>query len=525
MKLIVLALSMALTGLAQNRVAQKVAPKSPKLVVFIAVDQFRYDYLLRFRKDYNSGLARLLESGAVFTNANYQHYPTVTAVGHSTMLSGATPNVSGIVANDWWDRATGKEVTSVEEFNPQIKNLGSDSKKVASPHRLLVSTLGDEIKMSGQWDSKVIGISIKDRSAILPSGRMANGAYWFDIDSGNWVSSSWYFKTLPDWVTQLNKARAADKFAGAQWKPLLETGPAFKQMPATKDKKLYTELESSPYGNELIEDLVEAAIVQEKLGQRGGLDLLTISYSANDYVGHKVGPDDPQVRDMAIRTDRLLGRLFSFLDGKVGRNNYIVGFTSDHGVPALPATQRARKMPGARIDPEVVRNAINNRLSKLYGGGTWVLNKNPEGPYLNEGLGSSRKVNMTEARNQAADAVRQLPGIMRVYTREQIVEGRLVVDKIGQRVTNGYFMERSPDLIIVPEPYLFFKKEETGTTHASPFGYDTHVPLILMGTPFKAGNYHSSVAVNDMAPTLATVLGVEIPSGSVGRILAEALVN
>ena len=154
-----------------------------------------------------------------------------------------------------------------------------------------------------------------------------------------------------------------------------------------------------------------------------------------------------------------------------------------------------------------------------------MLNKSPEGPYLNEGLAGSRKVNMTEARNQAADAVRQLPGIMRVYTREQIVEGRLVADRIGLRVTNGFYTDRSPDLMIIPEPYLFFRKEETGTTHASPFGYDTHVPLILMGTPFKAGNYHASVAVNDMAPTLATVVGVEIPSGSVGRILAEALVN
>ncbi len=522
MKLLVLALTLALTAQAQTKTA---ARQQPKLVVFIAVDQFRYDYLLRFRKDYNAGLARLLENGAVFTNANYQHFPTVTAVGHSTMLTGATPNISGIVGNEWWDREAGKDVTSVEDLDPSMKSLGAVTKTVGSPRRLLVSTLGDEMKMSGLWDSKVIGISIKDRSAILPSGRMADGAYWFDPESGNWVSSTWYFDALPDWVAKINDTHPADKFAGAQWKPLLEAGPPLKIMPDTKDKKLYVELENSPYGNELIEELVEAAIVKEKLGQRGALDLLTVSYSANDYVGHLVGPDDPQVRDMAIRTDRLLGKLFALLDSKVGRSNYIVGFTADHGVAPVPEVQKARKMPGQRLNATDVKVAINARLSELYGEGEWVVNKNFDAPCLNAGLAAARKVSMADARTQAAEAVRRLPGIMRVYTRDQIVEGRLVLDSIGLRIANGYFPERSPDLMIVAEPYSFFTTKTTGTTHHSAFGYDTHVPLILMGTPFKAGNYHGTAAVNDMAPTLATVVGVEIPSGSVGRTLVEALVN
>lgn len=523
MRIIALALIFSLSGLAQ----EKTPPKQPKLIVFIAVDQFRYDYLLRFRKDYNSGLARLLEQGAVFTDANYMHFPTVTAVGHSTMLSGSIPSISGIVGNDWYDRQADKDVTSVEELNKEIKTIGSDSKLVASPNRMLVSTLGDEIKMSGRWNgSKVIGVSIKDRSAILPAGRMADAAYWFDIDSGRFVSSTWYQPALPGWVTAMNSGHPADKFAGAEWYPLLEKGPPFKKMSDKKDKTLYKELESSPYGNDLIEDLAEAAIVHEKLGQRGVLDLLTISYSANDYVGHNVGPDDPQVRDMAIRTDRLLGKLFALLDTKVGRGNYIVGLTADHGVAPLPELQMKRKMPGKRLAAEDVRKAVNDRLTELYGEGTWVLNKKYlEAPVLNEGLANARKVNLAEARVQAAEAVRRLPGIMRVYTREQIIEGRLPDDRIGRRIMNGYFDGRSADLVVVPLPYNFYRVEVKGTSHFSAFSYDTHVPLILMGPQFKPGNYRAPVAVNDIAPTLATVIGVEIPSGSVGRTLVEALVN
>ena len=522
MKIIALALILAVSGLAQ----EKAKPKQPKLIVFIAVDQFRYDYLLRFRKDYNAGLARLLEHGAVFTDANYMHFPTVTAVGHATMLSGAIPSISGIVANDWYDRQADKDVTSVQDLNKEIKIVGSDSKLVSSPNRLLVSTLGDEIKMSGRWNgSKVVGLSIKDRSAILPVGRMADAAYWFDIDSGNFVSSSWYMPALPGWIEKVNSERPADKYAGREWFPLLEKGAPFKKMSDKKDKTLYKEIESSPYGNELIEEMAEQLITRELLGQRAALDLLAISYSANDYVGHNVGPDDPQVRDMAIRTDRLLGKLFALLDSKVGRDNYIVGFTADHGVAPLPAKQMERKMPGQRLVSDDVRKAIDGRLSELYGEGKWVLNKAPEAPALNEGLANARKVNLAEARAQAAEAVRRLPGIMRVYTREQIIEGRLPGDRIGTRIVNGYFDGRSPDLVVVPLPYYFYRTEVTGTTHFSAFSYDTHVPLILMGPQFKAGNYRVPVAVNDIAPTLATAIGVEIPSGSVGRTLVEALVN
>ena len=293
--------------------------KPPKLVVMIVVDQFRYDYLTKFRSSYTGGLAQLLTKGAVYTNANYNHFPTVTAVGHSTVLSGATPSVSGIIGNDWYDRVAGATTTSVSD--PSLQLLGSTG-IASSPKRLLVSSLGDEMKMVNP-KTRVIGISLKDRAAILPVGRMADGAYWFDNKSGNFVSSTYYFAALPGWVEKYNQSRPGDKFANAEW-----MGKKFE----SPGEKLNESLAAAPWGNELIESFTEEAVRQEKLGQRGLTDLLAISFSSNDYVGHSKGPDSPEVKDMAVRTDALFKKLFAYLDREVGMQNVIVVMSADHGV-------------------------------------------------------------------------------------------------------------------------------------------------------------------------------------------------
>ena len=494
--------------------------KQPKLVLTIVVDQFRYDYLTRFRADYNSGLARLLDQGAVFTDARYDHYPTVTAVGHSTLMTGATPALSGIIANDWYDRATKKNVSSVSDDNTGI--LGTTGKKSSSPHRLLVSTIGDEMKMSGKGSPKVIGISIKDRSAILPAGRMADGAYWFDNASGRFVSSTWYFKDVPDWVKKFNDMHPGDAYAEKEWRPL-GGGDAFKKMAAKGDKKLYNNLEKSPYGNEMIEAFAERAIIEEKLGQRGTTDVLTVSFSANDYVGHEVGPDDPQVKDMSIRTDRLFGKLFQYLDAKVGMSNVTVVMTADHGVAPVPEVNEKRKMPGGRFKVESMETAINQHLSKIFGDGQWVEGKTTVGPDLNLALIAAKKLNATAVRIAAAEAVGNLPHVVRVYTREQLMRDEVSRDAVGRRVLNGFHAPRSADLSVVLEPYWFFGESATGTSHMSTYSYDNHVPVIFMGPGIRGGRYHKPVFVNDIAPTLAVLLGVETPSGSVGRVLDEIL--
>jgi len=257
-------------------------PRKPKLVLAIVIDQFRYDYLTRFRGEYKAGFERLLSKGAVFTNARYEHYPTVTAIGHSTILSGATPSISGIIGNDWYDRDEGAKVTSVSDSRTQL--LGGGGGIGSSPERLLVDTVGDELKMADGGKSRVFGISLKDRAAILPAGHMADGAFWFDTKTGNFVSSSYYFPDLPGWVKDFNASRPADKFVGSVWLNHTMTSDL---------KKLYPAEDSSPYGNELIEALAERMLSAEQLGKRGVTDLLSVSFSSNDYVGHEFGPDSP----------------------------------------------------------------------------------------------------------------------------------------------------------------------------------------------------------------------------------------
>jgi predicted AlkP superfamily pyrophosphatase or phosphodiesterase len=508
-----------LATLATVVLAQAPAPVRPKLVVAIMVDQFRYDYLHRFRSSYSGGLARLLEHGAVFTDAHYIHVPTLTAVGHATFLTGALPRVTGIVDNEWYQRERGRKASSVDD--PDARLLGAEG-DAASPYRLPVSTVGDELKLSGSTGSKVIGVALKDRSAILPAGRMGDGAYWFDPTVGSFVSSTWYFDDLPAWVNEFNFARPADGFAGKSWARI--DGPAeapLRVMPAERDKKLYDAVQRTPFGNDLLIAFTERAVEAEKLGQRGVMDILTISFSANDYVGHDFGPHSPQARDMCIRTDRVLGRFFEYLDKRVGRGEYLVVFTADHGGSPVPEEMQKRKMHAGRLQPKDMWGRVTKALTDAFGPGQWVLGDATMGPYLNHELMREKKAEPARARAIAAEALESLPGVYRVYTREQVVGGLSAADPVESRVLNGYHLGQSPDLIVVPEPYWLI-----GTLvahHFSPWHYDTHVPLIFHGPGIEPGRYHRPAAVNDIAPTLALMLGIEPPSASAGRILAEML--
>ncbi len=516
MKKLTLVLCMATAGTALAQVQQR----KPKLIVAIVVDQFRLDYFYRFGAQYNSGLARLATQGAFFTNAHYEHFPTVTAVGHSTVMSGATPAVSGIIANDWYDRQTGKQVTSVED--PGTKLLGGTPGAGSSPHRLLVSTISDELKMA-RGASKSIGISIKDRSAILPVGRMADGAFWFDNKTGNFVSSTYYFAALPAWVQQLNESRLADRYLGRDWISIEDPkSKPLETMPASKAEKYWAQMQRTPFGNEILEELAEQAVEAEKLGADDVTDVLSVSFSSNDYVGHEFGPDDPRVRDIAIRTDRTIGRLFAYLDKKVGMANVMVVMTADHGVSPMPEKMIERKMPGGRMFEDQVKERIRQYLNQAYGTGTeWILGKNAYSIYLNRDLIRSKGLDLKRVREEVAAVAREIPHVYRVLTYDQLAAGQGQGDRVDQRIRAGFFAPRSSDVEIVVEPYYIWHKTET--SHGTPFNYDTHVPLVLMGPGVKPGRYHRRAAVNDIAPTLAAILEVEVPSGAMGRVLDEAL--
>jgi len=497
------------------------APK-PKLVLAVVIDQFRYDYLLRFRADYNSGLERLLEHGAVFSDAHYLHAATVTAVGHSTFLTGATPSMSGIIANEWFDRETGKTVTSVSDPKSRLVG-GVPGEMGSSPRRLLASTVGDELKIA-HAETKIVGVSIKDRSAILPAGHSADGAYWYDSESNHWVTSTYYRAELPDWVRQLNDEHAYQRYLGAKWFPFDAkdgTGTPFCTLAAGTDIRFCGRLEATPWGNEMIEEFAEHALAGENLGRHAGTDILAVSFSSNDYVGHAVGPDDPAVRDISIRTDRLLGKLLDYVDRQVGAGNTLVVLTADHGVAPVPEVNQSRHMPGGRLSEAGLQQKMNDALAKRFGPGKWLLAGSGTMPYLNLDLIRSYKLDPAEVERVAADAAASEDHIARVYTRHDLESGRVQQDSIGRAMSLGFYGPRSGDVFVLQEPYYLF--DATGTTHGTPYNYDTHVPIIFFGTRIKPGVYSEPVAVNDIAATLAAILDIQEPTGSIGHILRQII--
>jgi predicted AlkP superfamily pyrophosphatase or phosphodiesterase len=522
-----LALILALSSLAAAPQAPGPRPALPeiRLVLLIAVDQFRYDYLTRFRGEFTSGFKRLLTQGAVFTDANLEHYPTVTAIGHATMLSGATPSVSGIIGNDWFDRETGTQVQSITDTT--VKPIGAPDAATASPRRLLVSTLGDELKLSAAAPKgsdaapRVIGLSLKDRSAVMPAGRGADAAYWLDTKSGAFVSSTYYMTDVPAWVKAFNDRHLPDTHLGQEWTPLSPPAVSLKQLPKERGTPFYEAVFGSPFGNELLLAFATDALTHERMGQRGVTDLMSVSFSSNDSVGHNYGPQSPQVRDITIRTDRIIGQLLDRVDKTVGLQHTLIALTADHGVAPLPEDLASRSMPGGRIANKELFGAIQKGLEAKYGPGEWLASTAGSSPYLNYVLIAEKKLNAEDVRRVAADAALAVPHVTRVYTRDQLLRGDVGDDRIGRRVVRGFNVQRSGDLEIILEP--FWMRATSGTTHGTPYNYDAHIPLVLMGPPIKPGVYSDPVALNDLAPTLATILNVQPPSGSSGRVLTEAI--
>jgi hypothetical protein len=503
--------------------AQRTPGPDIRLVLLIAVDQFRYDYLTRFRNEYTGGVKRLLAEGAVFSNANLEHYPTVTAVGHSTMLTGATPSVSGIIGNDWFDRETASRVESVTDKD--VKPLGSPTGALASPRRLLVSTVGDELKSTAALPKtspdapRVFGVSLKDRSAIMPAGRGANGAYWLDTKTGAFVTSTYYMPELPAWVKTFNDRKLADARAGESWMPF--TGPALLQMPAERSEKLYEAVYGSPFGNELLLEFASELLAREELGVRNATDVLSVSFSSNDSVGHKFGPESSQVHDISLKVDRTIGNLLNLVDKVVGLQRTIVAFTADHGVGPIPETLRDRGLPGGRMATRELFDPIRQALVAKFGEGNWFLATAGSSPYLNYELIAKHQLDPADVRSVAAAAALTVPHVARVYTRDQLLRGEVASDRVGSRVLRGFNQQRSGDLEILLEPY-WIRESNNAATHGTPYNYDAHIPLILMGARVQPGEYSNAAALNDLAPTLATLLKIEIPAGSSGRVLNEA---
>lgn len=548
------------TGLRERR---------PKLILLIAVDQFRYDYLERFGDLFgDNGLKRLMRDGAFWVNSNYEHAPTYTAPGHATMMTGAYPAESGIVGNDWPDRVTGKRVTSVSD--DAVKSLGGiQNEATASPRRLMTSTLGDELRLATNDRSKVIGVSLKDRSAILPAGRHANAAYWFSVGSGNMVSSTYYFNQLPLWVSAFNDSRPADKYFGAKWDRLLPESEYIKRTGvdapqwedigkppgdtnsfphvitggATKPSNVfYGALDYSPFANDILISFAQLAIANEQLGQDDDTDVLTLSLSANDYVGHRYGPYSQEVMDCALRVDRQIGSLLDYVQTKIGLNNTIVIFTADHGMAPIPEHASALGLSGGRIKSTDIVNSVRSAIRSRYN--PQQKNPDPTADYIlkSDDMGTQRdafananiyfnytalkrdNVSLDELETLAGEAALTVPGISRYFTRSQLQRGEASIsDPIERRILHGFYPTRSGDVIVVAEPFKYIVEYPLPATHGTPYSYDTHVPLIIMGAGLNSGRYFEASSPADIAPTLAALIGIQPPSAVTGRVLLEAI--
>ena len=564
--LLIISLFVGSVTQAQRR-TQPPEQKRPKLVLLIVVDQFRYDYLERFGDLFvANGLRRLLRDGASWTQSNYDHMPTYTAPGHGTMMTGAYPAESGIIGNEWLDRPSGKRITSV--YDESVKLLaGGPTETAASPSRLMASTVGDEMRLATNDRGKVVGISVKDRSAILPAGRHANAAYWFSTSTGNMVSSTYYFTQLPGWVTTFNAGRWADKYFGAKWERLLPESEYLKRagpdsppwetvtsygdtnaFPHTitggakePNSTFYWALDYSPFLNELLVNFTQQAIVNEQLGQDDDTDVLTVSFSANDYVGHRYGPYSQEAMDAALRVDREIAKLLDFVETRVGLSNTLIAFTADHGVSPIPEHAAALGLGGARIKAADLFSTIGAALSARYNPQgkspdpsadyllrfkevntmrEWLINSNL---YFNYDALRRDGVNVEEFSQVVCAAALTVPGIARCFTRSQLMRGATsVTDPIERRALHGFYPARSGDAVLVPEPYKYLADTITAT-HGSPYSYDTHVPTIIMGPGVNAGRYLEPATPADIAPTLSALLRITPPSNSVGRVLVEAL--
>ena len=490
--------------------ATQTANDRPRLVLTIVVDQMRYDYLTRFGDEYEAGLRRLLDEGAVFTNAQYEAAPTVTAVGHATILTGAMPSTSGIPDNSFYSRADQQQVESITDFNATA--LGENG-PAATPNRLQVTTVGDELKLSG-LGGKVFGVSMKDRGAILPAGRAADGAYWFS-DQGTIASSTWYFPALPQWVQAYNATKPAERYGETQWAGI--------QLPAVGEQGFIDALQGTAFADEMVLEFALRLMEQEDLGADQATDLLSVSFSATDFLGHGTGIDTPQMHEMMMSVDRLIGQLISAAERRTGRDKLLVVLTADHGVVRLPENNAARKLPGGRYSRDDESQAIEDALDATFGAGDYVLGVGGMSFYLNSQPVPGLSIDSARMEQVAADALRAMPQVTRVYTRTQLESNFSSGDRIDQRVRNGFNAVASGDIFVVHEPNWI--RSQTGTTHGSPYSYDSHVPLIFWGASelIAPGRYHGDVGMQDLAPTLSTILGIARPNGTLGRALEEII--
>jgi predicted AlkP superfamily pyrophosphatase or phosphodiesterase len=516
------------------------APKqqpAPKLVVGIVVDQMRYDYIYKYWNKYgNDGFKRLVNEGFSCKNTNYNYVPTYTGPGHASIYTGTPPAIHGIIANEWFAGVPGKELYCAEDNTVQSVGTVSMAGKM-SPRNMLSTSIADELRLSNGKRSKVIGIALKDRGAILPAGHTANAAYWFDGSSGNWISSTFYMNELPTWVIDFNKKELAKKYLSQKWTTMLpldqytessaddtpyekkfkgESAPVFPHdLPALMAANQgFGMIRTTPFGNTLTKDFAIEAIKAENLGKGNYTDMITISFSSTDYVGHSYGTHAIETEDTYLRLDKDLAELLKFLDTWVGKNNTIVFLTADHGAVEVPAFLSDNKVPAGYSNPWGVIDSLRRSFIKDYGDTLIQMYTNHQ-VYLNKKVIMQKGLNLAEIENKIAAALINVKGVAGVVTGTML-NSTQYTEGIKYRIQKGYYPKRAGDVIIYSDP-SWVEYDRTGTTHGTPYPYDTHVPLLWYGWNIKQGSSMEAVNITDIAPTLSMLLNIPFPNGCTGQ--------
>ena len=518
--------------------------QTPKLVVGIVVDQMRYDYLTRFWGQYGEGgFKRMVNEGFNCKNNHFNYAPTSTGPGHTSVYTGTTPSMHGIIGNDWFDKESGEDVYCAGDDSYASVGTTSDAGQM-SPHRMLTTTITDQLRLHTQKRGKVIGVALKDRGAILPAGHAANAAYWFEGgETGNWITSSYYMDELPQWVADFNASNTVENYK-KPWntlKPIetyvesgldvnnyegLQKGETTNTFPHDfptlwEQNGQFDLLRRSPYGNSITADFALAALEAEDLGTDTITDFLAISFSSTDYVGHFYGVNYKEVEDTYIRLDQDLARIFSTLDEKVGKGEYTVFLTADHAAINVPSYLMDSKIPAGYLDMGGMQTRFAEFLQYKYGTTDVVRDLSNYQLFLDHNILANLDIDLDDAQEDIARELLSYEGISQVYTADQMWHNDYN-EGIPYILQNGYNQKRSGDVLLVPSTgYISYSK--TGSTHGSAQIYDTHVPLLLYGKGIKQGSTVNRTEIPDIAPTIAALLGIAFPNGATGQPIGEVL--
>ena len=516
----------------------------PKLVVGLVVDQMRWDYLYRYYDKFgNDGFKRLLNQGFSFNNVHINYLPTYTAIGHTTIYTGSVPAIHGIAGNDWFDKSKGKEVYCTSDET--VKPVGTTSTKAGnhSPRNLWSTTITDELLLATNFQAKVVGVSLKDRASILPAGHNPTGAYWFDDSTGNFVTSSYYMESLPKWVSDFNNQKMPEELVKNGWNTLLPIAeytesspdnspwegllgsaktPTFPYSNLAADYQTKKDnIRSTPFGNTLTLKVAEAAIKGENLGADAITDFLAVNLASTDYAGHKFGPNSIEVEDVYLRLDKDLAMFFNNLDKNIGKGNYTVFLSADHGGAHSEGFMETHKMPTGFYG-ETAKKDFNQLLKDQFGIEKLVTDVGNNQVYLDDQLIIDNKLDAEKVKQTLLDYLNRDPSVLFAVDMKKAGSSS-VPEPIKTRIVNGYNWQRSGDIQIVFHDSWLPSYAKKGTTHGSWNSYDSHIPLIFMGWGIKNGESNKEYNMTDIAPTLSSLLRVQFPSGNIGNPIVEVI--